>query len=472
MPKVSVNVLGPQVVTVGGREIAPLAPQQRRVLSLLASRPGEVLSREWLTAELWGTVTTTLLKGLQSYVSNLRSALEAKTIELVGSGYRLNVDPEAIDEVRFIRLVREGHAAIAAEEYHDGAAHLADALALWRGEPWEDLEHGEFEARRAGLREARLSAEDGLLRARVEMIRDRGGAEALLPASTRAHAEGPRREGRVLQHMRVLTCAGQVPEMVKVAGEFRQRMRSEAGVEPSQEFAMAVASLKRREGPVMPAAWQSGVKAPAFALPILGRDLEIDLIVNLLRGDSIRLLTVAGPSLVGKTRLAGAVTAELAPRLPGGVIWLEAPDTADTEALIAALGRALGEEGSPADLRTRIPRALGARPTLVVLDGVEPPKVRGAAAILLAAGPKVSTVVTAREPLELASEHVVSLQPLSTKPAPGGSPAAAFLAALMAELGGATHPAAELEPIVAGSSGLPGRLEQLAIDVLSGAVAV
>jgi DNA-binding SARP family transcriptional activator len=316
----SISVLGPQVIYLKGAELDAPAPQQRRVLSLLASRPNEVVSREWIAHGLWGSATATQLRGLQVYVSNLRSALGKSSIDLVGNGYRLNVPPDAIDEVNFKNALTLGHDAVAHERYDEAIEHLTFGLSLWRGEPYDDLPHGDFIARRAGLLEAKHAAEDALLRAEVEFLRDIGSAEALIPRSAELHAEQARREGRVMLHLRCLMIAGRLTDASAIANDYRNRMRAEVGVEPGPQFADFYARLMRRDASLLPAAWGSSVNVPTFSTPLIGRDRELELAISLLRGDSTRLLTITCPAQVGCTRLAAATAERLGHGLPGGVI--------------------------------------------------------------------------------------------------------------------------------------------------------
>src|SRR5262249_56001905 len=75
---------------------------------------------------------------LQSKVSRLRQALEnaepggGQRVVFQPPGYLLQLDGEAVDEIRFAALAER---AGASEDPRARAALLADALALWRGPP-------------------------------------------------------------------------------------------------------------------------------------------------------------------------------------------------------------------------------------------------------------------------------------------------------------------------------------------------
>lgn len=68
---------------------------------------------------------------LQALVSRLRRALPV-AVESHPAGYRLVVEPDAVDVIRFERLAADGRAAL---ERDTGAAArlLREALELWRG---------------------------------------------------------------------------------------------------------------------------------------------------------------------------------------------------------------------------------------------------------------------------------------------------------------------------------------------------
>ena len=98
-----VGVDGPNgPVSIGG-------PRQRRLLALLAARPGTVLSRDWSAEYLWddadrpGEPTS----AIRTYFSRLRQALPEEAqdwVETAPSGYRFTAPPDAIEHLRFVAL--------------------------------------------------------------------------------------------------------------------------------------------------------------------------------------------------------------------------------------------------------------------------------------------------------------------------------------------------------------------------------
>ena len=442
------------------------------MLSVLASRPSEVVSREWIANQLWGAAKATQLRGLQSYVSHLRSILDSRTIELVGGGYRLNLDPERIDEVEFKRLVSQGLEASRAGRFRQARVGLEAALALYRGEPYDDLGNGDFEVRRSGLRQLREAAEDALLRIRVDLVRGPQDCDALIPQLAEAYAQQPDRELRVLLYARTLAMAGRLSEAGDVYKTFRSRLKAQTGAEPTAELTETMTRLAQRDHAAMSLAWGSTVVIPGYAAPIIGRAVEANAAMSMLEVGGSSLVTITGPSGVGKTRVASAVARDLADDLPGGVVWIEAGSIKRSDDLLALIAEAVGISGSTATIKQALPKALGERRSLIVIDGLVGVDAKPAIAVLLSGGPKISVIVTSTRTMGLASEQVLTLQPLSTAGSNSTvSPAAAFVTALLERLGGHVPEPRLVQAAVQGTSGLPIELEQVALDLLARSVA-
>ena len=275
----------------------------------------------------------------------------------------------------------------------------------------------------------------------------------------------------MMLHLRCLMVAGRMADAAAIANEYRNRLRAEVGVEPGAGFSEFYSRLTRRDPALLPQAWGSSVNMPTYATPLLGRDRELDLAVNLLRGNSTRLLSVVGVSQVGTTRLAASIAEVFGLGLPGGVVWVGPESSDDAEAMLTAVATSVGVNGSLAEFRQRLPKTLGARRTLVVIDGATPGRLTAGLAVLLAAGPKVSILLTGTKPAGLASEQIITLHPFSAVAGSGPSPAAEFVMGCAAALGVPLPvETSVIEEQVAASTGLPADLEQVVIDLLSGPV--
>jgi len=168
---------------------------------------------------------------------------------------------------------------------------------------------------------------------------------------------------------------------------------------------------------------------PAALTSFIGREEAVRDVAGLLA--ECRLVTVTGPGGMGKTRLAGQVARQVAPRFDDGAWLVELAPVRDPAQVAAVVAAALGiperPGTSPADT---LARALAEQHLLLVLDNCE--HVLGAAAQLcaglLAACDDVRVLATSREPLAVAGESRYRLVPL-TLPAPASTAAASTAAA-------------------------------------------
>ena len=145
---------------------------------------------------------------------------------------------------------------------------------------------------------------------------------------------------------------------------------------------------------------------PVPATPFLGRETEVAGLTQLLARDDIRLVTLTGPGGTGKTRLALQAAADAADHFADGVWWVPLAALRDPQLILESASRALG---AGADLTEHI----GDKQLLLLLDNFE--HLVAAAeqlAPLLAACPNLTLLVTSREPLHLAGEQEVAVDPL------------------------------------------------------------
>jgi predicted ATPase/DNA-binding CsgD family transcriptional regulator/transcriptional regulator with XRE-family HTH domain len=178
--------------------------------------------------------------------------------------------------------------------------------------------------------------------------------------------------------------------------------------------AQVLAALRTQARGTSPAA-AAGVHGFASALTsFVGRDGAVREVAGLL--GQYRLVTVAGPGGVGKTRLAGEVASRVAGRFADGVWLAELAPVEDPAQVPTVVAAALGireQAGVPA--AGALASVLARQQLLLVLDNCE--HVIGAAASLcaglLAAADDVRVLVTSREPLAVAGEARYRLAPLT-----------------------------------------------------------
>jgi predicted ATPase/DNA-binding CsgD family transcriptional regulator len=161
----------------------------------------------------------------------------------------------------------------------------------------------------------------------------------------------------------------------------------------------------------------------------VGRHSARAFLRDILVKPDIRLVTISGPGGIGKTSLAQALLAELAPEFVDGAAFVPLGELHDPDLVLPAIIHALGMPpfgGAPFE---RLSARLGHADVLLVLDDLgrvvtaTPDLIR-----LLDACPWVTILATSRTPLGTERELVFPLAPLQV-PDPGQDPSLAELRA-------------------------------------------
>src|SRR5215467_3090953 len=160
---VEFRILGPLEVVEDGNPVALGTLKERLVLGVLLLHANEFVSRERLIDDLWGEAPPpTARKAVNVYVSKLRKALGvagADPITTAAGGYRLNVEPDALDASRVQVLVATARECVGKGDLEAAVERFQEALSLWRGPTLAGLElesRGRDEV--AQLDELRLTA--------------------------------------------------------------------------------------------------------------------------------------------------------------------------------------------------------------------------------------------------------------------------------------------------------------------------
>ena len=150
---------------------------------------------------------------------------------------------------------------------------------------------------------------------------------------------------------------------------------------------------------------------PIPATPFLGREQEIDQIVELLLRPDVRLVTLTGPGGSGKTRLSLQAAAAAAHDYDRGVWWVPLASLADPALVEPAAAQALGSTDT-------LSATVGDQRLLLVLDNFEHLLEAGSAvAETIGSCPHVTFLVTSREPLHVDGEWEVGVDPLREREA-------------------------------------------------------
>jgi predicted ATPase/DNA-binding SARP family transcriptional activator len=404
------RVLGPVQVLEDGRELVLGGPKQRALLAELLLHVGIVLPRDHLVDALWGErPPSSARSSLQVYVHGLRRVLGAERIETHGTGYRVRVAPDELDVSRFERLLDAAERSLAEGRPGDAAEDLERALSLWSGPALADVaDQPVAQAAAPRLEELRLRALELRNDARLAL----GEHVSIVPDLEVLVAVQPYRERLREQLVLALYRSGRQQEALDAYRAAREALVEELGIEPGPALQALEGAVLRQDAEL--AAPRTPLRRPAIPSPatsLVGRRLEVAAVEAMLRRDDVRLVTLTGPGGTGKTRLALAVAASLAPELRDGAVFVDLSAVVEPELVLPAVGQAL--DAPPDDVLA----AVADLSVLLVLDNLEQlgPGTTPVAE-LLAAGRRVRLLATSRTPLRLSGEHEYPVPPL---PVPG-----------------------------------------------------
>jgi predicted ATPase/DNA-binding SARP family transcriptional activator len=404
---VRVEVFGPLRLVVDGVAVDVPGPKRRAVLALLALAEGRTVTVDHLVDVLWPSeVPESGRRALHSHVFRLRGHLAAAAARLqtLHDGYRLDLGTDDLDLAQARTLLATARTGIQRDPA--GAfALLRQAHALWRGPVLADLtDIAPIAAAVEGCAQLYREVTDALITSAVAA----GQADAVVGLAAESMAADPLREPAVLLLMRTLAATGRAPEALRTAGEYRDRLADETGLDPSPALGELVRDIAG--GAAGPAAARPEMSArPATRL--IGREAQVAALHRLLAAE--HLVTLVGPGGVGKTRVA----LEVARRSGPAPVLPLAPVT-DPAAIAHALAAALNLKVVQGDVLAACVAVLGERPGLLVIDNCEHllDAVRDTVGVVLSSCPGVRVLATSREPLGLAAEYASRLTPL---PLPG-----------------------------------------------------
>ncbi len=480
------RILGPLEVRSGEAWTPIGASKWRSLLAVLLLNHGQVVSTERLTDELWGDEPPAKPANLiATYMRRLRVLIDdpdGRVLVTRAPGYRSVVDGDALDALRFARLVVAGRTALA-----DGAAAravelLSEALDLFRGPPLADVPFSDLVTTEANrLEESRVAALGMRLEAEIES----GDGAGTVAELCRLTTDNPLREELWALLMRALCAAGRQAEALEAYERARTVIGEELGVDPGpglrqlhQEILAADARPAPRPAkPAGPAGAAEPGPAPQTVRPaspalsqlpadvpdFTGRADQVEYLCRLFSGlpedgndaGAVVVSLIAGAGGLGKTTLAVRVAHRLRDKFPDGQLYVDlrgaSHQPAASAEVLARFLRQLGVDGDqvPAgeDERAGLYRTrLAGRRVLIVLDDAhDAAQVRP----LVPGSVSCGVLVTSRNLMpELAGGRLVDLDVLDTAEA----------RALLAKIVGADRLNAEpdaTDRLLAACAGLP-----------------
>jgi predicted ATPase/DNA-binding SARP family transcriptional activator len=405
------RLLGPLEVHAGEQLVPLSGHKQRALLAILLMHANEVVAADRLIDALWGgRPPATAATALQVHMSELRKTLKrsgaADVIRTRSPGYVLSVEPERVDVLRFERLLAAARKELVDGDPERAVNTLDEALSLWQGVPLADFQYEPFaHAEAARLEELRLEAVEERIEAELALGRHAevvGKLEALV-------SEHPLRE-RLRGHlMLALYRNGRQADALAVHREGRRLLRDELGLEPGPELRKLQAAILRQDPALIvePPELRARRHLPAQPNSFIGRERELQELVDLIRSGGIRLVTLTGPGGVGKTRLALAAAERLAASFADGVWFVDLAPVSDAALVPSTIASALGAKERPEQpAMTTLVASLRGLALLLLVDNVE--HVLEAAAHLselLKEAPRLKLLATSRTALNLYGEH-------------------------------------------------------------------
>ena len=264
------RVLGPVEVVEDGRSFPLGGPKQRTVLALLISNAGRSVSTGSLINGVYGEEPPQgARRSIQTYVSNLRGEL-GDIIVGTNDGYELAAERPAVDAMRFEDAV----SAAKDREPAEASQLLREALSLWHGHPYADVDGGhdlDSEIRR--LDEMRMQA----LEARIDADLAAGYHRELIAEIESLTVEYPLRERFCEQQMVALYRSGRQAEALRAYERTRTYLVNEMGLDPSPNLR----DLERR---------------------ILDQDTTLDLeAASSIRRATVMVTDIADPASLSRT---------------------------------------------------------------------------------------------------------------------------------------------------------------------------
>ncbi|MEV0614360.1 BTAD domain-containing putative transcriptional regulator [Nonomuraea sp. NPDC050404] len=236
---VTFGVLGPLTAENERGPVRLKGLRHRAVLARLLIAGGRVVPVSWLIGDLWEEPHEGALGAVQTFVGELRKALEpdrpprtpSRLLVTSPPGYALRAEPGAVDAHRFESAITESARLLAGGAAAEARVLLDEALGLWRGPAYAEFAEQDWargEATR--LDELRLLA----VERRAEAALASGRAAESVP-DLEAHVAGhPLREDGWRLLALALYRTGRQGDALAQLRQARAVLRTELGLDPGE----------------------------------------------------------------------------------------------------------------------------------------------------------------------------------------------------------------------------------------------
>ncbi|SDT41791.1 AfsR/SARP family transcriptional regulator [Microlunatus soli] len=342
------------------RSVLP-GTRAQQLLATLLQHPNRYVAFDTIADNLWDErPPKSAAANLRNHVGAVRRAIAAtglrSRVETRNGGYQIAISPQLLDTSRVDELLAEARHLVSVQQPQDALPLINEALALWRGSPFEDLPICSAWAPQIARWEllhtecldlaVRLNLEFGDPWQAAGLVRGRLDTD-------------PYDETAWCQLVRCCLAGGMVSQAVQSLADARQLLADDLGTEPGpelQELERQVRDDPTESGltvvPMLTGGHERRADSPA-QLPqdvadFSGRDDQLAETVALFNRrpeDRPAVLIVTGPPGVGKTAFVTHAAHQLRQAYPDGQIYLDlrgtstplSPAFAVTEVL-AALG--------------------------------------------------------------------------------------------------------------------------------------
>ena len=246
--RVRFAALGPlEVLAADGDPVFIGQRKKRRLLALLLLHARGWVSTEQIAVALWeDDPPRSALGNIKTYASDLRRALPPPAlppggkdpapplgrIASRGGEYHLRLWPGEFDVDLFGADAAAGEEALAAGRPAEATRLLEGALALWRGQPYEDLPADITVAETTRLQELRWAAWENLVDARLRL----GQHDRVLPSLRALTLKHPMRERLWAQLLVALDQDGRRAEALHAYQTVYRTLTERLGIEPGEDL--------------------------------------------------------------------------------------------------------------------------------------------------------------------------------------------------------------------------------------------